>query len=155
LFKKNIWIILAILLLIADQIIKVSIVNSSIDIDLWGDFLNIAQSKNYGIFTGFPLNYSEIVIIFILALFGFLFIRNKKFIPLFPYFLIALTGVISNLIDKVRLGFVIDYINVFNFSHFNIADLLIYIGCIMIIFRIIMNNKSQDTNNKKVCNLEN
>ena len=154
-FKKNIWIILAILLLIADQIIKVSIVNSSIDIDLWGDFLNIAQSKNYGIFTGFPLNYSEIVIIFILALFGFLFIRNKKFIPLFPYFLIALTGVISNLIDKVRLGFVIDYINVFNFSHFNIADLLIYIGCIMIIFRIIMNNKSQDTNNKKVCNLEN
>jgi len=128
--------ILSLIFFIIDQIIKTLIINSSFTISVRGDFLNISLFKNYGIFAGFSFNHSEFMVILILILFLFLFLKNKKSFSLLPYFFIALFGTISNLIDKVRLGFTVDYINLFNFSHLNIADLLIYIGGVGIIIKI-------------------
>ncbi|MBQ4186644.1 MAG: signal peptidase II [Firmicutes bacterium] len=46
-----------------------------------------------------------------------------------------LSGDIGNMIDRVKLGFVIDYIRVLfiNFPIFNIADCLIVVGCGMLL----------------------
>ncbi len=123
-----------------DQIIKVKILNSSAVYHIWGDFLNISLTKNFGVFASIPFNYSEVVVVFILALLIFSF-KKYNFVSMFPYFLITLFGIISNLIDRIRYDFVIDYINFFNLSHFNIADLLIYIGCFGIIWKITKSNK--------------
>lgn len=43
-------------------------------------------------------------------------------------------GALSNLIDRIIYGHVVDYLNLFNWSIFNIADLMIFCGVGMILF---------------------
>lgn len=52
---------------------------------------------------------------------------------LFPLYLIIL-GAFSNLIDRIFLGSVTDYIYLVPISYFNIADLLIFAGVFFILF---------------------
>ena len=54
---------------------------------------------------------------------------------------IVLAGGISNLIDRLSRGFVIDYIDInklINYPIFNIADIFIVIGFIIIVFNLII-----------------
>ena len=101
-------------------------------------------TKNFGIITGIPFNFSQIVIIFIMVILLITIIQNKSY-DLLVYFFLAVIGAVSNLIDKIRFGFVIDYTNIFNFSHFNIADLLIYIGCILMVYKLSKKSAKQAT----------
>jgi len=140
LFKRVVWIILTIVLFSIDQLIKIKITSSPFQISLWGDFLNVYQTKNIGLFTGIPFNSAEIVLIFILLLL-FLLLKQPRYKILSLPLLIIAIGALGNLIDRIRWGFVIDYINILNFSHFNIADLLIYIGCVWTILEIIKKPK--------------
>ncbi len=55
-----------------------------------------------------------------------------------------LGGAIGNLIDRVRLGYVIDFISfkfgkVYNFPVFNIADVFIVVGTFLIMLLVIFN----------------
>ena len=54
-------------------------------------------------------------------------------------------GGISNLYDRITLGFVIDYLPLFSFSQFNLSDALISFGCFLIAIRIIKDNKKTKT----------
>lgn len=51
-------------------------------------------------------------------------------------------GGLSNLYDRIFLGFVIDYLPFFSFSEFNLADVLVYFGCFLIIIKIIKDKKN-------------
>ena len=52
-------------------------------------------------------------------------------------------GGLGNMIDRVRLGYVIDMINLefMNFPVFNVADCFITCGCILLIVHLIFFNK--------------
>lgn len=63
--------------------------------------------------------------------------RVKNLIFKFSLGLI-LGGALSNLIDRVRLGYVIDFIDFRVWPVFNIADSAITIGVILIIFKILI-----------------
>lgn len=129
------------LIVILDQIIKNLFYNNAIiheEVILFDFYL----TKNFGIITGIPFNFSEIVVIFTLVILVLVIIQNKSY-DLLVYFFIVLTGVVSNLIDKFRFGFVIDYINIFNYSHFNLSDLLIYIGCILIVWKLFKSSRNK------------
>jgi lipoprotein signal peptidase len=52
-------------------------------------------------------------------------------------FALILSGIISNAIDKIHTGFIIDYINLSNIYIFNLADLALFLGAILFIWRII------------------
>ena len=67
----------------------------------------------------------------------YLFKNNNKN-NIFPIVLI-LAGAISNIIDRFVYGGVIDYINLFNYSQLNIADIYIFIGVAVYLYWLIKN----------------
>ena len=102
--------------------------------------------RNYGaafnIFSGSRIFLSIISIIFSVILF-YLLLRNKSSnsLDLYSYSFI-LGGTIGNGIDRILRGFVIDFINlnIINFPVFNIADISINIGFILILYSIFKKN---------------
>ena len=96
--------------------------------------------KNYGaafnILSGSRIFLSTISIIFSIILIYLILRRNStNIIDLYSYSFI-LGGTIGNGIDRIINGFVIDFINlnIINFPVFNIADISINIGFIIIIY---------------------
>ena len=103
--------------------------------------------KNYGaafnIFSGSRVFLSLISISFSILLIYLIFSKNTlNTIDLYSYSFI-LGGTIGNGIDRVYKGFVVDFINlnIINFPVFNIADVSINIGFIILLFNIFKNNR--------------
>ncbi|MEA3355181.1 MAG: signal peptidase II [Patescibacteria group bacterium] len=84
---------------------------------------------------------SNVLIISILLLQLIKVRRNKSRLMLCGYLLIILGG-LSNLFDRVVYGYVIDMINLFSLSVFNLADAMIMTGCVLILFSSIFYNST-------------
>ena len=54
---------------------------------------------------------------------------------------ILLAGTLGNLIDRILLGHVVDYINIYIFPVFNLADICIDIGVGLFIIEMILERK--------------
>ena len=103
--------------------------------------------KNYGaafnIFSGSRIFLSLISIIFSILLIYLILTKNTlNTIDLYSYSFI-LGGTMGNGIDRLLKGFVIDFINlnIINFPVFNIADISINIGFILLLYNIFKNNR--------------
>ena len=103
--------------------------------------------KNYGaafnILSGSRVFLSLISIIFSLLLIYLIFRKNTlNSFDLYSYSFI-LGGTIGNGIDRLYRGFVVDFINlnIINFPVFNIADISINIGFIILLYNIFKNNR--------------
>ena len=141
--KKYKSFILTIILVIIDLTVKLIIKNTMIpnqSITIINNFFYITYVKNTGaawsILSGrkiFLIIFSLIVIISII----YYIIKRKDYnkLELIGYS-VVLSGAIGNLIDRIIYGYVIDYLDfyIFNYDYpiFNIADILIVIGIIII-----------------------
>ena len=103
--------------------------------------------KNYGaafnILSGSRVFLSLISIIFSILLIYLIFRKNTlNYFDLYSYSFI-LGGTIGNGIDRIYKGFVVDFINlnIINFPVFNIADISINIGFIILLYNIFKNNR--------------
>ena len=103
--------------------------------------------KNYGaafnLFSGSRVFLSIISIFFSIILIYLILKKNlPKFYNLYAYSFI-LGGTVGNGIDRIFKGFVIDFINLnfIDFPVFNIADISINIGFIIIIFGRLKTNR--------------
>ena len=103
--------------------------------------------KNYGaafnIFSGSRVFLSLISIFFSILLIYLIFRKNTlNLFDLYSYSFI-LGGTIGNGIDRIYKGFVVDFINlnIINFPVFNIADISINIGFIILLYNIFKNNR--------------
>ena len=103
--------------------------------------------KNYGaafnIFSGSRVFLSFISIIFSIILIYLILRKNTlNSLDLYSYSFI-LGGTIGNGIDRILKGFVIDFINLnnINFPVFNIADISINIGFILLLYNIFINKR--------------
>ena len=103
--------------------------------------------KNYGaafnIFSGSRIFLSLISILFSVLLIYLIFRKNTlNSFDLYSYSFI-LGGTIGNGIDRIYRGFVVDFINlnIINFPVFNIADISINIGFIILLYNIFKNNR--------------
>ena len=133
-------------LIIASIIISLDQISKSIITLNYEYFLNknilifsINYVRNYGaafnILEGNRIFLSSISIISSLILIYFIFFK-ERLNSLNKYGLtFILAGSLGNGIDRIIKGFVIDFINLklFNFPIFNIADIAINIGCIILI----------------------
>ena len=138
-YKINL--IIVSIIIILDQISKYYI---SLNYDYFLNrnilFFSINYIRNYGaafnIFEGNRIFLSSISIFSSLILIYFIFF-SKKLNTFDRYGLsLILSGSLGNGIDRIIKGYVIDFINLklFNFPIFNIADIAINIGCIILIF---------------------
>ena len=103
--------------------------------------------KNYGaafnIFSGSRVFLSLISIFFSILLIYLIFRKNTlNSFDLYSYSFI-LGGTIGNGIDRIYRGFVVDFINlnIINFPVFNIADISINIGFIILLYNIFKKNR--------------
>ena len=103
--------------------------------------------KNYGaafnIFSGNRIFLSCISIVFSLFLTYLILRKNSSNLYDILSYSFILGGTIGNGIDRILKGFVIDFINlnIINFPVFNIADISINIGFIILFYSILKNKK--------------
>jgi signal peptidase II len=128
--------------------------------------LDLTYVKNHAIVFGFLGDFSKNIrlpLIFLLTIsatmFGFYMIwrlRNRKFRILLPFF-ILIGGAYGNIVDRMLNGFLTDFFHYhyqYNFYVFNVADVLVNIGIILIIiqwkkFRVIFDDLFEKRTLKK------
>jgi signal peptidase II len=149
----NIAIVFAIaLFFIFDRILKNIALNGNESFRLIGDILIFKFVKNYNISFSLPmsgpvLNY--IIFFILIAIISFIIYlltkkKREKANRIYAMLLFALfLGALSNYIDRLSLGYVIDYFQFKNFSVFNLADALISVSAFLI---ILLNFRAEKRN---------
>ena len=132
-------IFLIVILLVIDRISK--ILANGINIKIINKFLYFHYAENTGIaFSLFRNNNILIVLLTTLIIAYIIYYvvkqRPNKKIYTIGYSLL-LAGAISNLIDRIAYGYVIDFIDVYMFGYdypiFNLADSFIVIGIVLLL----------------------
>jgi signal peptidase II len=92
--------------------------------------------KNFGAAFGLKIPVEIIVLLSIVILFFILFYLKRETIKKIPRFIpqILILGAASNIFDRLHYGYVIDYFSFFNYSFFNIADLMIIFSLISVLY---------------------
>lgn len=111
----------------------------------FGGLLQINFFTNVNIAFGIPVPQILIIILTFIALIALGFLWWSNLIKLNILSLLSLSliilGALSNLLDRLIFGYVIDYINIFIWPVFNLADSLIVIGVILYFINIFFNKK--------------
>ncbi len=97
-------------------------------------------TKNLGIAFGIPLpkTFLLLMVISIIAILSVLSLiawQRKSYLNFSAYVCIIL-GALSNLIDRLYYGSVIDYIDLKIWPIFNLADVLIFTGVILVLYQL-------------------
>ena len=122
-------------LFIVDRLTKLYFLKNSSLPGGWGEFFSLYFNPDIAF--SIPVSIFIIYPIVILVIVGLIFAWCKKFkqkhILHWPISLI-LIGAISNLVDRINYGAVIDFISVPYFSVFNLSDVYITAGVIWILY---------------------
>lgn len=125
---------------------------SEIDLVLIPEFLNFKFFANKNIAFSLPLEgaWLTFIITLIIGFLLFYFLRFYWDLNKTTFFGLGavITGALSNLIDRFTHGFVIDYLNLRYFTIFNVADILIVSGTVLIFWGLIKENR-QNANQLK------
>ena len=164
--KKYIYVIVfSSIVILLDQYTKYIICNTiglNARIEIIPDFLNIVHIRNsgiaFGLFKGFGSQFKILSLIMVSAVALFLLfflisqIHKDDKLQTFGLSLI-MGGAVGNLIDRFRLGEVIDFIDVhwrsvYHWPAFNVADSAITVGIIIILFNELLMIKRHKHNHK-------
>ena len=139
--------IIGIVIVIIDQLSKMLIINKKIPVI--PNFLEFNYTQNTGGAFGIGrINFILIIsIIIIIVIIVFLIKENTKITNYIP-FVLLLSGSIGNLIDRIFKGYVIDFIdiNILDFPNFNIADISIVSGVIVLLYIILLKSTNDNEN---------
>ncbi len=71
---------------------------------------------------------------------------DRRFLPLRMIALFVVAGGLGNLLDRVRLGYVVDffYFSLINFPVFNVADIYVTVSMVLLIFLFLCYYKEED-----------
>ena len=93
----------------------------------------------FGIFASNTAGLTVVSVIVLLALFcGLVYLKPKDESVKLAFCMIC-SGAVGNLIDRISLGYVIDFIDfrIINFAVFNLADCFVCIGAFLLIIHIL------------------
>jgi len=131
-----------------DQLTKFLAVNFlqlNIPISLIKNFLYLTLVHNRGAAFGILRNqlFLFITISLCVILFIFIHLRNKKNSFLLRISLsLILSGSIGNLIDRLRFGYVIDFLDFRFWPVFNLADSALTIGALLLSWELLFNKNA-------------
>ena len=132
-----------------DQIIKYWALNSLKEVNsipVINNIFSLTYVENRGAAFGMLQNNQSIFILVaaVASCFGLYYLHSKKVNNLGKIgILLVISGAIGNLIDRVRLGFVVDYLDfhiIWSYV-FNLADCFVVVGTILLCLYIITSNE--------------
>ncbi|MBS4536124.1 signal peptidase II [Clostridium sp. D2Q-14] len=143
--------IIPILIILLDQVTKywaVNVLKEQEAIIIIDRFLQLNFVKNYGAAFGIMQNQRAFfIIITSLIIIGIVYyIKKYNNTKIMNYSLLMIIGgAIGNFIDRLRIQYVIDFIDIdfwgfYDFPVFNIADSFIVIGTILLVILVLTNN---------------
>ncbi|MDO9399507.1 MAG: signal peptidase II [bacterium] len=141
--------IVAIFFISIDRFFKAFAFNrQDYEFNLIQEILKFNYKENYYIAFSLPIAGNILIALIVLIIIGLIFFylycaNIGKKSNLIPLFLIIL-GASSNLYDRVRYGFVIDYLDLKYFTVFNLSDAMITVGVFLLL--IIANKKETQQN---------
>lgn len=143
--------LIAALIVVADQLLKY-VVHGALklgqSIPLINNVLNLTYVRNTGaafsLFVGFS---SYLVIIGLVVAAAVVYFHYKG--PKTNYYMqvglaFVLGGSLGNLVDRVFRGYVIDYIDIMIWPVFNLADIMINVGVILIAYKLFAEEEKKD-----------
>lgn len=153
--KKKFGPIWVILLVVLDQITKYwarTSLQENGPIDVIKDVFSFEYTTNEGIAFGLFQNKFFIFVIFtiiILAALAFFYYRlpdEKRYRPLQITMIFIAAGAIGNMIDRVFLNYVVDflYFNLIDFPIFNVADCYVTVAMIVLCFLLLFYYKEEE-----------
>lgn len=153
--KKTIYPLIAALIIFCDQISKYA-VRSGMEvgdaIPVLGRWLRICYVQNTGtafsMFEGnrFITVFLTSVLIIGCVAFAISEIRaGRRIVPIL--LTCVASGGISNMIDRLTQGFVTDMISCGSFAVFNVADMFITTGCVLLMIIVVLTYKSEADGN--------
>jgi signal peptidase II len=134
-----------VILFLIDIYLKKIFSTSSREYFIFYDWFKLKHAFNSGIAFGININFYLIILFYLIAipiLIWFLVFqyKQKKSLNILAVTLVIF-GAISNLIDRVLFGGVIDYFDVKYWSVFNLADTMIVIGVTILIVLSLKDKK--------------
>ncbi len=150
---KKIFFAIVILGILFDQISKKAMLSFLSGQQLYaGNLLGLEIYKNFGIAFGVPAPagiFYLLVLIFLLASARAKIFEPEKFSRSeIIAFSLIFSGALSNMFDRVSMGYIIDFISIKQLLFFNFADVMIAVGALMILRSILYNGKSLTEINK-------
>jgi len=141
---NTIFLVTAAVILAADQLTKYWIINlpeEAFPITIIPGLVNIVKITNTGAAFGMLQGWTKVfIVISIVAIIMIIILKIKLDLKFVLYNLalgFVLGGALGNLVDRVLVGEVVDFLSVTFFAVFNVADSFIVIGFIIIIIIII------------------
>lgn len=134
-----------------DQIIKYWALNylqEAVSISVISNIFNLTYVENRGAAFGMLQNNQTIFIIVatIASCYGLYYLHNKKVNNIGKIgILLVISGAIGNLIDRIKLGFVVDYLDfhiIWSYV-FNLADCFVVVGTIFLCIYIIKSEEDK------------
>jgi signal peptidase II len=123
---------------VLDRFLKVlAFTGQNEELRIVSDILKFNFTTNYYIAFSLPLFGRLVLVIITLIILGLIvyalvIIKKHKYIQLIPLTIIIF-GASSNLYDRIRYGFVIDYLDLKYFTVFNLADAMIVVGVMLLV----------------------
>ena len=124
--------------LLIDQIVKYIVVASNCDFTIIPKYFNLIYVQNtggvYGIFEDSNIAFCIVsaIVLMILFMYSKNITKDNKLKKVLWQLILA--GGVSNLIDRIFRGFVVDFVQMIGFGVFNLADAFIVISAVIIIF---------------------
>ena len=130
-------IIAIIVLILIDQIIKVAVINIG-DKTIIPEILNFSISRNvggtYGVSSNSAVTYVFTNLIVVAIAFKFITSQNQFIDKKIKVFLtLVIAGGLSNCIDRIFRGYVVEFIQIMKLPIFNFADICILIGWVSMV----------------------
>lgn len=116
------------------------------------DIFSITYIRNtgvaWGLFKGKRILF--LILTFIALLFAFRIYYNvynkRKYIPIRICLILLISGALGNMLDRIRLGYVVDFFSfeLIDFPVFNVADIMVVVSFFLLFFLLIFKYSNEE-----------